>query len=136
MAEDLSPKDVKKSLTVKQLELKHTIEEAKRQLMEINSGLESVGDLDNLYSTNSIVLRDVKPQFVASIRDIIPRKHLCLLLDEIRQYVCLHGEDDNRPLSIQWHNSNLEEDSIDVEVALPIIQDIPSSNRVNVHLWP
>ncbi|MCK0473736.1 MerR family transcriptional regulator [Halalkalibacter sp. APA_J-10(15)] len=136
LAENLTPVDVEKSFTLKQLELQHSIEEAQRQLKEIHSGLESVKDLDNQLSPFSIVLRDVKPQFVASIRDIIPRTHLCLLLDEIKQYVRLHGEDENRPLNIQWHNNDHEENSIDVEVALPIAKNIPSSNRVNVHIWP
>jgi len=136
LAEDVSPEDVKESLTIKQSELQYTIEEAQRQLKEINSGLERVGVLNHLSSNYSIVLRDVKSQFVASIRDIIPRTHLCLLLDEIRQYVRLYGEDENRPLSIQWHNSDLEDDAIDVEVALPISKEIPKSNRVNICYLP
>lgn len=136
LAEDVSPVDVKTSLTAKQLELQHSIEEAQRQLKEIHSGLERVKDLGNQSSTFSIGLRNVKSQFVASIRDIIPRTHLCLLLDEIKQYVRLHNEDENRSLNIQWHNNDFEEDVIDVEVALPITKNIPSSNRVKIHFWP
>jgi DNA-binding transcriptional MerR regulator len=96
LAEDISPNAVKKSLVEKQLELQQTMEEAQRQLEEVNSGLELINDFDQ--HSYSIVLRDVKSQFVASIRDIIPRSHLCLLLDEIKQYVGAHGEDENRPL--------------------------------------
>jgi DNA-binding transcriptional MerR regulator len=133
LAEDVSPEGVKKSLIEKQQELQQTITEAQRQLQEIHSGQKH---LDNLSATDSIILRNVKAQCVASIRDLIPRAHLCLLLDEIKQYVRLHGEDENRPLHIQWHNCKLEDDTIDVEVALPITKEIPSCDRVNVHFWP
>ncbi|MFU1797405.1 MerR family transcriptional regulator [Paenibacillus azoreducens] len=136
LAEDVSPADVKKSLTAKQLELQQFIKEAQSQLKEINSGLERIKDLDDQSSTVPIAIRNVKSQLVASIRDIIPRSHLCLLLDEIKQYVREHHEDENRSLNVQWHNNDFEDDLIDVEVALPITKKIPGSDRVNIHFWP
>lgn len=136
LAEDVSPAEVKKSLTAKQLELQQFIEEAQSRLKEINSGLERIRDLDDPSPAVPIVIRNVKSQLVASIRDTIPRSHLCLLLDEIKQYVREHQEDDNRSLTVQWHNNDYEEDLIDVEVALPVAKPIPGSDRVNVQFWP
>ncbi|MDR9852101.1 MerR family transcriptional regulator [Paenibacillus sp. VCA1] len=136
LVEDVSPAEVKKSLIAKQLELQQFIEEAQSRLKEINSGLERIKDLDEQPSTVPIVIRNVKSQLVASIRDTIPRSHLCLLLDEIKQYAREHREDDNRSLTVQWHSNDFEEDLIDVEVALPVAKHIPGSDRVNVHFWP
>jgi hypothetical protein len=43
-----------------------------------------------------------------------------------------------KPLTIKWHSCNDEEEEnvIDVEVGLPIANQIPSSNRVRIHFWP
>ncbi len=135
LKEDVSQEIVKTTLITKQAELQYTIQEARRQLNEIDVRLDNLKQLDDHTAAFSVTIGSVKPQLVASIRDIIPRKHLCLLLDEIKQYVRSYGEDASRSLTILWHDSS-EKDQADIEVALPILKEIPSNGRVKVGFLP
>jgi DNA-binding transcriptional MerR regulator len=136
LKQDVSPEIVKTTLIAKQAELQSTILEARRQLTEIDVRLNNLEQSDDRTATYLVTIRSVMPQLVASIRDIIPRKYLCLLLDEVMQYVYSYGEDASRSLTILWHDCSAEEDQLDIEVALPILKEIPSSDRVNVGFLP
>ncbi|MFE6796332.1 MerR family transcriptional regulator [Paenibacillus chitinolyticus] len=129
--------DVKLKLVDKKKELERSILEAQQQLKEINNRITRVEEADNRQQETPITVRNVQPQLTASIRDIVPRTHLCLLLDELTRYVNSYGEDEGRDLTILWYDhDNSDTDQADLEVALPLTKAIPSSGRVNVGLMP
>lgn len=133
----ISPKIVKSLLTDKQIELHRIIEESKKQLNEINERIHRVEESTiHNEGEHSISIRGLDPLQVASIRDIVPYKQLCLLLDEVTQYVRTHGDYQVSSLIIIKHDHNAETDQVDLEVALPIMKTIPSSNRVKVGSLP
>ncbi|MCY9590983.1 MerR family DNA-binding transcriptional regulator [Paenibacillus chitinolyticus] len=129
--------DVKLKLVDKKKELERSILEAQQQLKEINNRITRVEEADSRQQETPITVRNVQPQLTASIRDIVPRTHLCLLLDELTRYVNSYGEDEGRDLTILWYDhDNSDTDQADLEVALPLTKAIPSSGRVNVGLMP
>ncbi|MDQ0897668.1 helix-turn-helix domain-containing protein [Paenibacillus sp. V4I7] len=137
LEDHISPEVVKSRLTDKQIELHRIIEESKNQLNEINKRIHRVEESANRNEDeHSISIRGIDPLQVASIRDIVPYTQLCLLLDEVTQYVRTHGDYQVSSLIIIKHDHYAETDQVDLEVALPIMKNIPSSNRVKVNSLP
>lgn len=132
--EDTSSPGVKTALFTKHSELKNAIHEAQRQLDEINERINQLSDIKSLDEVSQITIRSEPSVLVASLRDQIPMSSLCLLLDEIKQHVRKHGENENRPLTVLWHRRNPEDGLVDVEVAIPVSSSIPETGKVRV-VW-
>ncbi|KEQ22290.1 MerR family transcriptional regulator [Paenibacillus tyrfis] len=129
--------EVKLKLADKKKELERSILEAQQQLKEIDNRIARVEEADQRQHETPITVRNVQPQLTASIRDIVPRTHLCLLLDELTKYVNSYGEDEGRDLTILWYDhGGTYTDQADLEVAVPLTKAIPSNERVNVRLLP
>lgn len=133
---DVTTEVIRNTLLDKQSELLRSIQEAKQQLDEINTRINNFEKMDVHPTTNKVALRSVAPQLVASVRDKIPRTHLCLLLDEVTQYVRSHGENADGSMTILWHGCDSEDDVSDVEVAIPITHPFPEDRRINIGLLP
>lgn len=132
--EDASTELAKKTLEAKRIELEHTIEQARNQLAEIDERMENLEKMAELEQSFSVKLKSVESQLVASIRDAVPHSHLCLLLDEIRKYVQTYDKKEKQMI-VMWHSSG-KEDLADIEVAIPIMEEIPGNNRVKVSYLP
>lgn len=129
--------EVKLKLADKKKELERSILEAQQQLKEIDNRIARVEEADNRPHETPITVRNVHPQLTASIRDIVPRTHLCLLLDELTKYVKSYGEDEGRDLTILWYDhGGTDTDQADLEVAIPLTKAIPNNERVNVRFLP
>ncbi|WP_025690758.1 MerR family transcriptional regulator [Paenibacillus zanthoxyli] len=137
LEENVMPEAVKNQLADKKKELEQAIHEAQNQLSEIDRRLTRIEESEEHHQHTPVTIRYVEPQLTASIRDTIPRTQLCLLLDEILQYVPSCGEDEGRLLTILWHNFvSMNSDIVDIEVALPLTKVIPSRGRVKVGILP
>jgi len=137
IGENISLEAVKNKLADKQTELHRTIEEAKNQLNEIQGRLQRVEESNAFYAAaHSVTIRSVDSQLAASLRSLVPLAQLCLLLDEATQYVRSYGEDHGSSLIILRHDQDTETNLADIEVALPIPNPIPGSNRVKVGYLP
>lgn len=134
--EDTSSTGVKTALFSKHSELRSVIHEAQRQLDEVNERINQLSDIKSLDEISQITIRSEPSVLVASLRDQIAMTSLCLLLDEIKQHVRKHGENENRPLTVLWHQRNSEDDLVDVEVAIPLSNPIPEIGRVRVNWLP
>ncbi|PQP89314.1 helix-turn-helix domain-containing protein [Paenibacillus sp. AR247] len=81
------------TLAMKRADLETAIQEAQRQLKEIDrrmQRLEQVGAAA-VEGPEAVTLRELQPQWAASVRDTIPRQDLCLLVNEVRDYVMAGG---------------------------------------------
>ncbi|AIQ15159.1 MerR family transcriptional regulator [Paenibacillus durus] len=137
LEENVIPEAVKNQLAVKKKELEQAIHEAQSQLNEIDKRLTRIEKSEEHHQHTPAAIRYVEPQLTASIRDKIPRTQLCLLLDEILQYVRSCGEAEGRLLTIVWHDfGSRNSDLADIEVALPLTKVIPDRGRVKVGILP
>lgn len=128
-------------LRAKQLELRKIIQDAQKKLDDIHDRINRLQHITNRYEINKIHIRDVEPQLIASIRDLVPRTQLCLLIDEILRYGRDHqpaGSADDTIIII-WHSDSqqdIDDGLIDVEVAIPLTSSIPDSERIQVRDLP
>ncbi|RIX52175.1 MerR family transcriptional regulator [Paenibacillus nanensis] len=124
-----------RTLLRKRKELERQIHEAQKLLAEIDERLLQIDRHAAAAEDTEITIRSVEPLLVASIRKILPKDQLCLLIDELKQYVSSQGEVPDHDLTIIWHSSH-DEESADIEVAIPLSREIPESCRVKVHQMP
>ncbi|MXQ52787.1 MerR family transcriptional regulator [Shimazuella alba] len=137
LQEDITAEKVVASLKNKQQELQTALLEMQQQLTEVSTRIDRVEQLEKETIHSEPLIKQADSHLVASIREVVPRNHLCLLLDELKQYVHLHGEDANNQLIIQWHNDiSIETENVDLEVMIPVSKNIPASNRVKVYYLP
>lgn len=125
------------TLAMKRADLETAIQEAQRQLEEIDrrmQRLEQVGAAA-VDGSEAVTLRELQPQWAASVRDTIPRQDLCLLVNEVRDYVMANGcGTADGPLILLWHDAggNGEREVIDIEVAFPLEEPTPERGRVRI----
>lgn len=135
--EEELPKDhVRERLLAKQDELRRLIEESERQLQGIDERLyRAAAFADAQEEEHAVTIRSVEPQLAASIRDTVPITQLCLLLDEVSQYVRSHDEPSADKLIVIKHGQQGNE--ADLEVAVPITRTaIPGTDRVRIGYLP
>ncbi|MFD1957368.1 MerR family transcriptional regulator [Paenibacillus thailandensis] len=128
------------TLQEKREELERFIQEAQRQVGEIDKRLvrlERVSEAAEAVKDKEFGLRSVDPVLAASIRESVPTGHLCLLLDELKQYVRDQGERAEGEMTIVWHKrADSAASPSDIEVAIPLSKPIPASRRVIVGQLP
>ncbi|WP_020617454.1 MerR family transcriptional regulator [Paenibacillus daejeonensis] len=125
------------TLLEKREELERQIQEAQRQLLEVDERLERIEHHEAVAEEGKFLLRSVEPVLVAYVRETVPKSQLCLLLDELKQYVRSQGEETDREMTIVWHRkADSNEEPSDIEVAIPVSSPIPISHRVKIHQLP
>ena len=128
--------EAERTLLEKRKELESQIQKAQRQLEEIDERLvrmERHGDREE----GKFSLRSVEPALVASVRRMLPKGQLCLLLDELKQYVRSQGEDSDRELTIVRHRmADSDDEPSDIEVTIPVSKVIPASESVKIYQLP
>lgn len=128
--------EAERTLLEKRNELESQIQKAQRQLEEIDERLvrmEMYGGTEEARFS----LRSVEPVLVAAVRRVLPKGQLCLLLDELKQYVRSQGEDSDREVTIVRHSqANGEDELADIEVAIPVSKMIPASPSVKIYHLP
>ncbi|MFC5406532.1 MerR family transcriptional regulator [Cohnella soli] len=128
---------VERTLLEKRKDLEQQIQEAQRQLAGVDERLVRIEKAAEDTEEGKLSVRSVDPVLVASIRENLPRGRLCLLLDELKQYVRSQGEESDREMTIIWHRrADGNEEPSDFEVAIPVSKPIPDSHRVKVHQLP
>lgn len=135
LLEEVSEDAVTQSFVDKKKELAQVIRLAQQQLDGVNERLNQLRILAQDVRSQPVTIRCVAPQLAATIRDVVPRSRLCLLLDEIFHYVRAFETEVGPPM-ILWHDRAETKERIDVEVALPLKMEIPENSRVVVRILP
>jgi DNA-binding transcriptional MerR regulator len=132
----VSPTEAERTLLEKRKELESQIRKAQQQLEEIDQRLVRI-ERQRETEEGRFSLRSVEPALVASVRRVVPTGQLCLLLDELKQYVRAQGEDADRPVTIVRHKSaDCGEEPADIEVAIPVSRVVPDSPGVRIYQLP
>ena len=136
LVDDLSVEEIRGMLKMKRAELMDRLEEEMMRLMFLEAYLRQLENEDGL-ATYDVILKPVEPVKVASVRGIMPR------LEQIGEVVgdyltALHEHLDAhqvRPAGAHfhiYHDEELMEANIDIEIAYPIESDVPNGDRVCV----
>lgn len=135
LTEAITLTEAEKKLLEKREELEAQIQKAQQQLAEIDERLVQMDRHEE--EKGRFALRRVEPALVASVRETVPEGELCLLLDQLRQYVRAQGEDADRAVTLIRHKqADGVEAFADIEVAIPLSRAIPDSDKVRIYPLP
>lgn len=129
--EELKTNHAHDLLFQKRMELEKLVQEAQTQIQKITERIQHIDRTPQPTAATNISVKKVEPQLVASIRDVVPRPHLCLLINEIKQYLQGNSEMTYGNVNVIWHEF-LSNEMVDIEVAIPLKNEIASSKRIKI----
>ncbi len=135
--ENLSPDEMRGMFRMRQAEIELNLQLEQARLMQVEMRLRYL-EQDSKHLKYDVVLRDIAPQLVASIRQKVSNadNQVYQIFEELEIYVaCQQARASDSPLMI-YLDDEYREDVADVEVAVPIIRPIPATERVNVREIP
>jgi len=130
---DLSAEQLRGMLKLRQAEIRQRVEEETERLERVDIWLRQI-EQENSVSTYDVVLKKVETVKVASIRDVVPGPpDQGALWGELMVY--LHEQKARMigpPMAI-YHDGEFKERDWDIEVCMPIIDEMHPDKRLNVY---
>lgn len=129
---DLPLAQIRGMLRLKQTELAQRIREEQARLEWVEWRIRQI-EHEGTKPVHEVVIKTVKPQTVAAVRDVIPRRSdVQQLLYEVVTYVAQYGSKSAGFPLIVGHNTECYERGVDAEAAVPVDTPLPTSERVVV----
>jgi DNA-binding transcriptional MerR regulator len=135
--ENLSPDEIRGMFRMRWVEIKQNLTLEHARLMQVEMRLRFL-EQDAHHLIYDVVLRNIAPQLVASIRQKVTEDddQIHQMFEEIESYVSnFHARAASSPLTIYFDEEYLEKVA-DVETAVPIEQPIPETERIKVREIP
>jgi effector-binding domain-containing protein len=132
---DLSPDQIRGILRLKQAELEQQLRDERAQLERVEYRLRLIEQEESM-STQEVAIKSVPAQAVASLRDNIPISQLGQLFGEVFGYLGPRGLAPVGPPVGIYHDEEFKQESMDVEVAVPVSGAVPASERVTARQLP
>ncbi len=134
--ENLPPAEIRGMLRLKQAELQGLVEEEQARLWRIEIRLKQIEQEDSM-PKYEVVMKNVEPIKVASIREIIPNfTALPKLYDELLEYQKQQGVKESTYCAGIWHDPAYKESDIDWEAVVSFDADMPTTERVKIYELP
>lgn len=121
-------------------ELRQRVQDETARLARVEARLKEI-DREGQMSDYDVILKDVKPQLVASVYEVIPdweqvEPTLNRMFDEVMGYVYQHGGKlAGAPFDI-WHDVEFKRTELRVEAVAPLQNAVPENGRVQVYELP
>ena len=132
--EGVSPEQLHGMLRLKRAELQQHIADEQARLARVESRLNDI-EMEGTMPDYDVVIKQVEPQLVASVRDTLPGyQAVGRLFDEIYAYLT--------PLNVNglasvgaaiWHDEEHKTSDIDGEAVVLLKQPVPEGDRVKVY---
>lgn len=136
----LEVEQLRRMLQARRKEIELLMDQHSEQLRRLDARLAQI-EQEGRVSEYEIVIKKVDPQWVASVRGVIPNYDgsgpvFDRLFDEVYSYVCSQGvRNPGCGLAI-YHDIQMEGESLPVEAAAQLSEPITSSSRVQVYQLP
>jgi DNA-binding transcriptional MerR regulator len=118
---------------LRQVEQEGRVHEEQQRLSRLKAWLRLI-ELEEI-KAGDVVLKEVPPQWIASVRDVIPTYRMIGALFE-KLYLAL-GADASHGLAVAlWHDTEYKDQDLDVEVGVYMAQATPVGEQVTVHELP
>jgi DNA-binding transcriptional MerR regulator len=136
--EQIPSEQIRGMFRLKQAEIQTLIESEQIRLARLEGRLRQIECEKGTLPQHDVVLKSIEPQVVVSIREKTAPTSLPLLLEELDQYLRRYGVAVGTalPYLVLWHGCEECEDATDLEVARPITQSVPQSERIRVYTLP
>ncbi len=129
---NLDSEQVQMLLELKHAEIAEKIKAEQERLSRVENLIE-ICKQEAFSMSYDIVLKDIKPIRVASLRDTIPSySEQGHLWEELGEHISKHGVKIVPPCMVIYHDTGYKEESVDAEVIEPIIGDLPGTDRIKV----
>ena len=130
---ELSTEQMRGMLKLRQAEIRQRMEEESERLERVELWLRQIEQEDSM-STYDVVIKKIEPLRVASIRGVVPTPpDQRSLWDELLGYLQKRGARMIGPPMAIYHDKEFKERDWDIEVVMPLSEEIPSHQPVNVH---
>ncbi len=135
--EGISPERLRGMLQLKQAELRQHIADEQARLTRVESRLKDI-TMEDTMPDYDVVLKQVEPQLVASVRETLPSyPSIGRLIGEIYDYLHSLGAESQATLAAaRWYDDEYKTSDIDSEAVVYLKQPIPASERVKVYELP
>lgn len=123
---------IRSMLLHKSAEVEALLEAEKARLARIGARLSELGGEDGERVPLDVVMKRLESFPVASIREVTSKASVPRIAEELARYVKERTRQAPRPFLILWHGCAECEDSVDLEVAIPLADRIEGDGRVRV----
>jgi effector-binding domain-containing protein len=133
---DLPVEQMRGMLKLRQAEIRQRMEEEAARLERVELWLREIEQEDSM-SKYDVVIKNIEPTKVASVRGVVPTPpDQRSLWDELMGYLHQKGTRMIGPPMAVYHDKEFKERDWDIEVVMPISDETPSDQRVQVYDLP
>src|SRR5688572_15040978 len=128
---DVSAEQLKGMLKLKRVEIAEHIDTEHERLARVEARLKQI-EIESSFSAHDVILKDVRPQLVASIRKPITSHEVSITLyEELLKYLEQFDVRQWRAVSI-WHDDDYQELNVDAEATISLNTRVPETEVVKV----
>jgi effector-binding domain-containing protein len=132
--ENLSLEQLRGMLRLRQAEIQQRMVQEQAQLTRVEARLKQI-EMENTMPDYDVIIKNVEPQLVASLRDTLPSyQHVGQLFEELYTYLQRCGAD-GLGVAI-WHDEGYKASDIDGEAVAYLKDPVPEGGRIKVYELP
>ena len=132
--ENLSLEQLRGMLRLRRAEIQQKMVEEQDQLLRVEARLKQI-EMENAMPNYDVIVKNVEPQLVASIRDTLPSyQHIGMFFEELYTYLQRYGAG-GLAVAI-WHDEGYKASDVDGEAIAFLKEPVPESGRIKVYELP
>jgi DNA-binding transcriptional MerR regulator len=133
--DEVSAEQLRGMLKFKRAEIELHIDTEHERLARVEARLKQI-EFETHMPNYDVVIKNIRPQLVASIRRVMPAHNQILpLYEELIAYLAPHNVGQCLPITV-WRDEGFREQDVDTEAALTLKAPIPQTNEVKVYELP
>jgi effector-binding domain-containing protein len=133
---DLPAEHIRQLLHVKQAEIRQRLQDEQGRLGQVEEWLRQI-EKEGIMPEQDVIIKKVAAQKVASVRGVVPTYgDIDQLFNELCPYLEQHKAQWIGPPIAVYHDMEYMEKDVDIEVAVPIANSIPTTDRIKVAELP
>ena len=133
---DLSTEQMRGMLKLRRAEIRHRVQEETERLERVELWLRQIEQEDSM-SKYDVVIKKIDPIKVASVRGVVPTPpDQRSLWDELMGFLQGHSARMIGPPQAIYHDGEFKERDWDIEVCMPITEELVPTTRVKVYDLP
>jgi effector-binding domain-containing protein len=129
---DLPAEHIRQLLHVKQAEIQQRLQDEQGRLGQVEKWLRQI-EKEGIMPEQNVVIKKVDVQKVTSVRGVVPTYNdIDRLFNELYPYLMEKNAQIAGPPIAVYHDMEYMEKDVDIEVAVPIANSIPTTDRIKV----
>ncbi len=132
---EVSAEQLQGMLKLKRAEIEQHLNDEHERLARVEARLRQI-ERETDMAGYEVVVKQVRPQLVASMRRVMPAHNQIIpLYEELLRYLATHDLTQCRPITI-WRDEGYREHDVDTEAVLTLPAPIPATDKVRVYELP